>query len=84
MSSVSSQIQRAISKTTNDQVFPQIQATLKSRQRQVPSERWEAPARGPGSRSEEVLNHNIRSSSRDELPRHLNRNQDLEDTHYMR
>ena len=43
MSSVSSQIQRAISETLKEKFLPQIQATLRSGQRQVPSRGWEVP-----------------------------------------
>ena len=39
ISSVSSQIQRAINEAINDQRFPQIQATLRSGQGQVPERR---------------------------------------------
>ena len=77
MSSVSSQLQTAVNEVINEQVLPQIQATLKSGQ--VPSRRWEAPGR---SKSEEILNRKSRSSSRGELFRDLNRNEDLKDTHY--
>ena len=82
ISSVSSQIRRAINEAINEQVLPQIQATLKSGQVQIPNRRWEVPARRPGCRSAEALNCIFRSSSRDELPRDMNRNEDLEDTHY--
>ena len=46
MSSVSSQIQWAISEAINEQDFPQIQATLMSGQEQVPSRGWESRAEG--------------------------------------
>ena len=45
MSSVSSQIQRALNETKNDQILPQIQATLRSGPGQAPERRWEIPAR---------------------------------------
>ena len=80
MSSVSSQIQRAI----NEQVLPQFQCTLKSGQGQIPNRRWKVPARRSGYRPEEALNRKFRSGLRDELPRDLKRNEDLEDTHYNR
>ena len=82
MSSVSSQIQRAITEAINEQVLPQIQATLTSRPGQVPNSRWEGLDRRPECRSEEALNLRFRSSSRDEPPRDLNRNEGLENTHY--
>ena len=41
-SSVSSHIQRAISKAMNEQVLPLIQATLRSGQGQVPDRRKES------------------------------------------
>ena len=82
MSSVSSQVQRAINVAINEHVLPQIQANLKSGQGQIPNRRWEVPSRRPGCRSEGVLNHKFRISPRDEFPRNLNRNEDLEDTHY--
>ena len=84
MSSVSSLIQRAISLAITQQVLPQIQATLRSRQGEVPSRGWEVPDRRPECRSEGALNHKFRSSSRDEIPRSFNRDEDLENTHYGR
>ena len=59
MSSVSSQRQRAINEAINGQVLPQIQATLRSGQGQVPNRRWEVPARRPECRSEEVFNRQV-------------------------
>ena len=82
MSSVSSQIQRAISETINEQVLLQNQTTLRSGQGQVPGRRWEVPGRKPECRSEEALNRIFRSSSRDEFPRDFNRNEHQENTHY--
>ena len=82
MRRVSSQIRRAINEAINEQVLPQIQATLRSGQGQVPDRRWEVTAKRPEHKSEEALNRNFRSSSREELPRDLNRNHDLENTHY--
>ena len=38
--SVSSQIQRAIKEAINDQILPQIQATLRSCQGHVPERKW--------------------------------------------
>ena len=73
MNSVSSQFRRAINDAMNEQVLPQIQATLRSGQRQVPSRGWEAPGRRPEHRSEEALKRKFRSSSRGELPRIFNR-----------
>ena len=78
MSSVSSQIERALSEAINGQVLPQIQATLKSGQGQLPSRGWEVQVRRPECRSEEALNRKFRSSSRDEIPRNFNRKGDLE------
>ena len=63
MSSVSTQIQRAINEAMNEQVLPQIQATLRFGPGQVPNRRSEVQARRPECRSEEVLNRNFRSSS---------------------
>ena len=77
MSSVISQIRRAISGAINEQVLSQVQATLRSEQGQVPSRRWEVPSRRPECRSEEAINRRFRSSSRDEIPRNFNRNEDL-------
>ena len=82
LSSVSSQIQRAIMEAMNGQVLPQIQATLVSGQGQMPDRGWEVPGRKPESRSEKALNCKFRSSSRDELSRDFNRNEDLENTHH--
>ena len=72
MSSVSSQIQRSIHEAINEQTLPQIQATLRSEQGQIPERRWKVPSRRPGYRSEEALDRRSRSSSRDELPRESN------------
>ena len=82
MCSVSTQIRRTINEAISEQVLPQIQATLRSGQGHIPGRRWEASARRPECRSEEILNRNFRSSSRDELPRDFNRNEDLENAHY--
>ena len=83
MSSVSWQIERALSEAINDQVLPQIQATLMSGQGQVPGRGWEeVQDRRSECRSEEALNRKFRSSSRDEIPRNFNRKGDLENTHY--
>ena len=70
MTSVSSQIQRAIHEAINEQILPQIQATLRSQQGQVPESRWEVPA-----------SSGFRSSFRDELPGESIKNDDLENTH---
>ena len=77
MSSVSSQIQRAIRQAIKEQ----IQATLRSGQGQVPNRRWEVLSRRQECRSEEALNRQFRSSSRDKLPSNFDRNEDLENTH---
>ena len=82
MSSLSSQIPRAISEAINEQVLSQVQATSRSGHGHVPDRRWETLARKPEHRLEEDLNRKLRSSSRDEFPRDLNRNEDLENTHY--
>ena len=82
MSIVSSQIQRAITEAFNEQVLPQIQATLWSGQGPVPDRGWDVLGRRPECRSEEALNRKFRSSSRDELRRNFNRNEELENTHY--
>ena len=83
MSSVSTQVQRAINEAINEQVSPQIQATLRSGPGRVPDGRWEVPVRRPECRSEEVLNRKFRSSSRDYFARDYDRNEDLENTHYI-
>ena len=69
MSSVSFHIQRAINEAISDQIFPQIQATLRSGQGRVPERRWEVPVRGQGCRSEKTLDRSFKSNSRDEFPR---------------
>ena len=56
MSTVSSQIQRAINEAINYQILPQIKATLRSGQGQVPERRREVPARRQGFSSEVALN----------------------------
>ena len=68
MGSVSSQIQRAKSEANNEQVLPQIQATLRSGQGQVPRKRWNVTAEGPDNRSKEDFIRKFKSSSRDEFP----------------
>ena len=80
MSSVSSQIQRAISEAINEQNL--LQALLRSGKDMYLVENGNYPGRRPEWRSEEALNRKFRSSSRDELPRDFNRNEDLENTHY--
>ena len=81
ISTVTSEIQRAINEAISDQILPQIHATLRSGQGQMPERRWEVPVRGQGYRFEDALNHRLRSNSSDEFPRVLNRNEDLESTH---
>ena len=81
MSTVSSQIQVAMNEAIGDQMLPRIQATLKSGQRQMPERIWENPARRPEYSSEEALDPEFRSDSRDEYYRSRNRNEDLESTH---
>ena len=71
MSCERSQIQRAISEAINEQVLPQIQATLKSGQGLVPRSGREVSGRRPDCRSEEALSRKIRSSLRDEFPRNF-------------
>ena len=61
MSTVSSQIQRAISKSISDQILPQIQATFITGQGHVPEMRWGNPARRPKYRSDEALDRGFRS-----------------------
>ena len=82
VSSVSSQTQDAISEGINEQVLSQVQATLSSGQGQVPRKWWNVPAEGPESRPEEAFNRKCCSSSRDEFPRCLVRDEVEEDTHY--
>ena len=77
---VSFQIQRVINEAINDQILPQIQATLRSGQGQVPERRQEIPARRQGFSSEEALNSRFRSSSRDECNRDSNINEVLNNT----
>ena len=83
MSSVSSQIQRDISEAIIEQVLPQIQATLRSGREQVPRKRWNVPADRPEYRPDEAFNRKFRSSSRNEFPRNLLRDEDEEDAHVM-
>ena len=81
MSTVSSQIQRAINEAISDQILPQIKATLKSGEGHIPQGRWEDTGRRPEFRSEEALDRRFMSDSRDEYHRFPNRNEDLESTH---
>ena len=82
MRNVCSQIQKAIIEAINEQTLPQIQATHRSGQGQVPRRRWDVPGRRRECRSEEALNRKFRSSSKDGFARDFNRNEDQEDTHY--
>ena len=82
MCSVSSQIQRVISEAINEQLLPQIQAPLRTGQGQKPRKGWNVPAERREYKSEETFNRKFRSSSRDEFPRNLIRDDDEEDTHY--
>ena len=75
MTTVSSQIQRAMNEAIKDQILPRIQAILRSGQGQMPERRWEVPARRLGSSSEEALNRRCRISSRDECDRDSNMNE---------
>ena len=81
MSTVTSNIQRAINETICNQMLPQIQATIGSGQGRMPERGWEVPVRGQGCRSEEALDRKFRSNSRDEFPEFPYRNEDLESTH---
>ena len=82
MCSVSSQIQRVISEAINEQLLPQIQAPLRTRQGRKPRKGWNVAAERREYKSEETFNRKFRSSSRDEFPRNLIRDDDEEDTHY--
>ena len=52
MNSVSIQIQRALSEAINEQVLPQIQASLSSDFGQKPQKGWNVPTKRPEYRSE--------------------------------
>ena len=82
MSSASIQIQGAINETINEQVLPQIQATLRSGPGRAPDRWWKNPVIRSQCRSEEVLNRKSRRSSTDEVPRDYDRNEDLENPFY--
>ena len=69
MSTVSSQIQRAINEAISEQILPQVQVTVKSGQGHMPERKWEDPVRRPEYRSEETLDRRFRSDSRDECQR---------------
>ena len=69
MSTVSSQIQRAIKEAISDSMLPQIPGTLKSGHGLMPERKWEDPVRRPEYRSEETLDRRFRSDSRDECQR---------------
>ena len=64
MSTVSSQIQRAMIEANSDQILPQMQATLRSGNGQMPERRWEVPPRRQGFSSEEALNRRFRNRSK--------------------
>ena len=57
MSTLSSEIQRAVNEATNEQILPQIQATLRSGQGRMPERRLEVPVGRQGFSSEEALHH---------------------------
>ena len=78
MSSVSLQIQRAISEANLEQLLPQIQSSLRSGSGQMPQKGWNVPTERPEYRSEGNLNNKVKSSSRDEFPRNLIRDKDDE------
>ena len=81
MSTISSQIQRAATnEAINDQILPQIRATLRSGQGQMPERRWEVATRRRGFSSEEAFSPRFRSSSRDECNRDSNINEVLNNT----
>ena len=80
MSSVSSEIQRAINEAIKNQILDQIQATLRSGQGQMTERRWKIPAIRPGFSSEEALDRRFRSSSRDECNRNFKGKEDLNNT----
>ena len=82
MSSVSSQVQRAISEAINEQVLPQFQDSPRPDSGQMPQKVWNDPTERPEYRSEGNLNRKAGSSSRDEFPRNLTGDEDEEDTHY--
>ena len=81
VSTVSSQIQNAISETIIEQLLPKIQATFTSGQGQVPRKGWNVPAEKKRCRSEEAFRRTFRISSRDEFLQNLIRDEDEEDTH---
>ena len=81
MNIVSSQIQKAISEAFNEQVLPQIQATLRSGQGQGLSEGWNVPVERQDNRSEGAFNRKFRSSSRGEFPQNLMR-KEVEEERY--
>ena len=83
LNTLSSQNQRAINEALIDQIVPQIQATLRSGQGQMPERRWEVPARRQGFISEEALNRRFVGSSRDEGNRDSNINEILNNACYM-
>ena len=82
MNRVSVQIQKAISGAINEQMLPQIQASLRSGSGQMPQKGWNVPAEKPEHRSEGTFNRKVRSSSRDEFPRNLIHDQNEEEARY--
>ena len=80
ISTVSSQIQRALNEAINDQILHQIQATLRSGQGQRHQRRWEVAARRQGFISEDALNRRFSSSYRGECNRDSNMNEVLKTT----
>ena len=70
-----------MSEAFNEQVLPQVQSTFRAGQGRVPGKVWNVPAERPEYRSEEAFK--FRSSSRDEVPRNLIRDEDEEDTQYI-
>ena len=72
MNSVSLQIQRIINEAINEPVLPELQAYLRSVNRQPPHRGWNLLGERPERNFEDTFSRKVRSSSRDELLWNLN------------
>ena len=69
MSSVNTQIQRAISNAISGQILPQIQSVLNAGSGQSTLDKWNVPSERPGMNSEVPQSVNLRDNSTSKLNR---------------
>ena len=78
MTIVSGQVQRATNEAINEQVLPQLQASLRSVNGEPPQNGWNFPGESPERKSEDYFSLKIRCSSRNNSPQNLNYSDDEE------